>query len=100
MIASAWSNGGNTYGIRVGKHQRDAHFDATQPLVTVEVGGYVHEFRLSRSFWKDCPEIRDTGDPVLRRWLEHQGLLGWPPYSPPKVKLRVLSRNHFRLEKL
>lgn len=100
MLASAWTNGRNTYGIRVSKHQRDLHFDMSQSTVDVEVDGIVHTFRLTRSFWENCPEIRDAGKPILQRWLNNQGLLGWPPYSPSRVKLISLAVNRFRLETL
>ena len=39
MQASAWSNGGGVYGIRVGFPNRDKHFDKSWTEIELEIEG-------------------------------------------------------------
>lgn len=100
MQASAWNNGLNIYGIRVGKSNRDEHFTQSNNTVDIIIDGQLYVFRLTRGFWKDCPEIRDQGSTVLRDWLDRYYTLNWPHYAPPKVALDVLEHHRFKLRPL
>jgi hypothetical protein len=97
MQASAWSNGGGTYGIRVGFANRDAFFDESWTEIEVEIDGHFCHFGLTDGFWNQCPEFRDSGDPVVREWLRRQRILDWPKGEPPRVELIPLGGNRFRL---
>ncbi len=49
MRVSAWSNGAGTYGIRVGRSNRDDHFDTSWSQIEVEIDGENHVFELTVS---------------------------------------------------
>ncbi|KIN13921.1 hypothetical protein RO22_18030 [Halomonas sp. KHS3] len=97
MKVSAWSNGKNQYGIRVGKPNRREYFDPRWEAITVTVNGVAHRFALTKGFWKDCPEFRDKGQPVIGQWLASQDLLNWPRGKPPKLVLSHIEDNCFEL---
>jgi hypothetical protein len=91
MQASAWNDGKNTYGIRVGKPNREKYFDPEWKKIEIEIDGHFHTFDLTPSFWRNCPEFRDSGEPVIREWLQRNHSLEWPRYQPPKVELVPLA---------
>jgi hypothetical protein len=98
MRATAWSNGGGTYGIRVGLRNRDRYFDPNWSSVDVEIDDEVYTFSLTAGFWNRCPEFRDRGAPIIRDWLSSHKTLTWPTRKPPSVELVPLSGNRFRLQ--
>ena len=97
MQASAWNDGGNTYGIRVGLPNRDRYFDPEWSEIEVELDGRFHTFKLTPSFWRRCPEFRDSGEPIIREWLRRHRSLDWPRGRPPKMELVPLGNGRFRL---
>jgi hypothetical protein len=97
MQASAWSNGRDTYGIRVGVPNRDEFFEKSWTEIEVEIDGQFHCFALTAGFWHHCPEFRDSGAPVIRDWLRRHRSLTWPPRQPPKAQLVPLGNRRFRL---
>ena len=99
MQVSAWKNGKNpdgrnTYGIRVGKKNRNKHFDPDWTEVEVEIEGRFHRIPISGGFWNQCPEFRS---PVIRDWLNRHHTLSWPKRHPPRFELIPLGDNQFRL---
>jgi hypothetical protein len=44
MQARAWSDGKNTYGIRVGKPNRDKYFDPDWKVIEVDIDGRFYQF--------------------------------------------------------
>ena len=94
MRVTAWNDGGEGYGIRVGEANRDRWFERGWTAIEVEIGGARHQFRLAASFWGEAPEFRgrQIGD-----WLRLQGLAYWPVGSPPALELTPLGDNRFRL---
>src|SRR2546422_1595459 len=97
MQASAWHDGGSTYGIRVGTPNRQKFFDPSWTEIEVEIDGQSHRFALTASFWNHCPEFRDRGTPIIRDWLHCHKSLTWPRGNPPKVELIPLGNQRFRL---
>lgn len=94
MDARAWSNGGSTYGIRVGVPNVRKYFRKNWKIVRVNIDGEVHEFKLTKSFWSTCPEFRGK---AVKRWLRKHRLISWPKGRPPRLKLVPLGSNKFRL---
>lgn len=94
MRTSAWHNGSGTYGISVGKANRDRYFDRGWETIEVEIEGEAHKLPISDGFWRNCPEIRA---PVIRDWLRHHHTLDWPKHHPPRFELIPLGGNRFRL---
>lgn len=94
MNVSAWSNGGGSYGLRIGKLNRDRYFDPSWRSVLVLIDGQEHEIGITSGFWRNCPEIRS---PVIRDWLDRRRLLPWPPGAPPRFHLRPLGGRRFEL---
>lgn len=97
MEVSAWSNGGGTYGIRVGVPNRDRCFSKGWSSIEVEVDGEPRRFQLTEGFWRHCPEFRDSGGRVIRGWLERHHTLNWPSGQPPRFQLLPLGGDRFRL---
>jgi hypothetical protein len=98
MRVSAWNGGKNTYGVRVGVPNREAHFDCSWTEIKVEIDGQFHRFRLTPGFWRKCPEFRDRGVPIVREWLRRHFTFDWPDRQPPKFELVPIGGNRFHLE--
>jgi hypothetical protein len=98
MEARAWRGGNDkTYGIRVGVSNRDRFFDRSWTEIEVEIDSKTHRFNLTPGFWRDCPEFRDRGTPILREWLRTHRTLDWEKGHPPSVSLIPAGANRFRL---
>jgi len=97
MHATAWNGGGNTYGIRVGKANRQKFFDPNWKVIEVELDGQFHLFTLTDGFWRNCPEFRDRGKPIIRDWLQQHRSLRWPNKQPPSIELIPLGEAKFRV---
>ena len=50
--------------------------------------------KLSRSFWRDCPELRSA---EIGQWLITIGHPRWRRGKPPLFTLTQVSGNHFRV---
>jgi hypothetical protein len=97
MKATAWSSGGGTFGVRVGKENRDKHFVRTWSRIEVDVDGKFCEFALTNRFWNKCPEFRDSGDTVIQNWLQRHHTIDWSTGQPPRFQLLPLGGVRFRL---
>jgi hypothetical protein len=96
MEVSTWF-GSKTYGVRIGAANRDRYFVRTWSEIEVELDGQVHTFSLTNGFWHKCPEFRDRGEPVIKKWLQRNRSLEWPRGHPPRMSLIPLGGNRFRL---
>jgi hypothetical protein len=94
MIANAWNNGGTTYGISIGRKNRDVFFDQRWKEIEVEIEGEFHRIPITEGFWNKCPEFRS---PVIRQWLARHAALNWIKGKPPQAELVPLGGNQFRL---
>ena len=94
MQVSPWTNSCGCYGIRIGIPNRKDYFKKTWSKIIVEIGSEPHEFRLTSSFWNNCPSIRGV---VLKRWLASHSMLTWAKGSHPQISLVMLGGNRFRL---
>jgi hypothetical protein len=96
MRVNGWNNGGQGYGIRVGPENRGRYFSRSWRSIEVEIGGQSHGFRLTDSFWRQCPEFRGR---AVGEWLKKNGLAPWPKGAPPTLELVqiVSGQNRFRL---
>ena len=92
MEARGWKGG--TYGVSVGKANAAQYFKKTWSRVEIEIDGEFHSFPLRETFWKTCPEFRGG---ALKEWLLRSGLAPWPRGDPPKLILRPLKENRFRI---
>ncbi len=92
MTATAWK--GETYGVRVGKTNAVNFFGDDWKTVEIELDGEFHRFRLSKTFWTTCPEVRGR---AIKQWLFRRGLAPWPQGKPPQLVLTPLGENRFRL---
>ena len=92
MKVTGWA-AGPTYGIRVGKANRDRYFRSLSS-VRVEIDKSIFEFPLAPSFWRNCPEFRSRG---FGGWLRENGLAPWRKGHPPAFELIPLGGNRFRL---
>lgn len=97
MEATAWNDGKRAYGIRVGLPNRRHFFNSDWSSIEIEIGGMMHTFALTGGFWRQCPEVRDRGEPVIRDWLNRHHTLDWPKGDPPRFELEPLGENRFRL---
>jgi hypothetical protein len=100
MIVSAWSNGGGTFGIKVGAINRKKFFDRAWERIEVEIDGKLHKFQLTPGFWKGCPEFRDSGEKIIQGWLQRNYEISWAKYKPPQFILEKVCGQHFKLMKM
>ncbi len=96
MEARGWTNGGGTFGIRVGAANRMRHFNRSWTEIEVEIDGRAYPFKITAGFWNRCPEFRDSGT-VVRDWLQKHGALSWPVGHPPRFQLLPMGGIVFRL---
>ena len=101
MTVTAWNNGdynpaGPGYGLRLDPADRDAVFDHSWSDVILDLpnGRSGVRVELSRSFWRDCPELRNAG---IGQWLIGAGHGRWPKGNPPAFSLSRVSGNHFKV---
>src|SRR5216683_6741111 len=98
MKASAWRINNGKYGIYVGIPNRDEFFNRKWTEVEIEVDRRLHRFKLTSTFWRMLPGIRDTeGTSVIRDWLQRNRSLDWTKGDPPRLELTPLRGNRFRL---
>lgn len=93
---TAWSNGGGTYGIRLAKTSVKKHFSPELQTVEVEVDGQRQVYRLRKTFWTTCPELRGG---VIGQWLQQTGLAPWPKGEAPVLALEVGKGTQLHLRK-
>jgi len=94
---SAWHNGAGTYGVRIGKPNREQLFNKSWESIEVDVDGCLCQFQLTSRFWENCPEFRDSGSTIIRDWLNTYHSTNWPRGNPPRFKLIPLGGQRFRL---
>lgn len=92
----AWKGSNNNFGIRIGKKNRDRFFKKEWLSINVEIDGADYTFKLTKGFWKSCPEFRDpaivTQDSsiksyIIKEWLKSNFEIPWKYRHPPKFKL-------------
>lgn len=103
MIASAWSNGKGSFGLKITKNDRDQYFKQewkcvmlefkmNDKLITIEVNTN------KKSFWNDtCHELinHKIGD-----YLRSIGCIPWIKGKPPKFNILLKSEKTFKVEKI
>jgi hypothetical protein len=94
MIATAWKDSSNGFGIRVGKENAALFFPRDVRTIFVEIEGCLRVFRLSETFWTTCPEFRGA---MIGDWLKRHKLAPWPRGKPPRVELTNLGGSRYRL---
>lgn len=57
MRVSAWNDGGTTYGIRVGKRNRDELFSREWSEIVIEIDEEAHPVPINSGFWNECPRF-------------------------------------------
>ena len=95
FIAKTWNNGTTTYGLRVGKRNRDDFFQTQWLQVVLELEGEIHPLTIfiESAFWRKCPELRHND---IRQWLRKHHLDQWPKGKPHPISMEALGNNHFR----
>jgi len=107
MFWTAWSNGktgtsGAGYGFRISKIDRDMNFERGWESVWVELPfqeeAKAIEIPIVRdgAFWRTCSELRSKR---IGEWLIAVGYATWPPGSPPKFKVSVTGKRHFKINR-
>jgi len=101
MIVTGWKAGspnnrtGGGYGIRLTRRDRDIYFQKWWPAVDIELSGVGPvEVNLSRSFWKNCIELRSA---AIGKWMLDRGLAPWLKGNPPRLQLEPCGDRRFRL---
>jgi len=76
---------------------RDLHFQPSWHSVVVAISGSREvEVSISKSFWRDCSELRSA---EIGRWMLQAGLAPWPAYSPPEFVLEPAGVRRFVLSR-
>jgi len=101
MIVKGWNNGnpndksGAGYGIILTKKDRDKYFKQSWESITFDLDGLDSvQVKLSKSFWKDCIELRNS---KIGKWLLNKGLAPWENNHPPTLSLESLRGKKFLL---
>ena len=100
MKVTAWNNGsfrstGAGYGLRVKPTDRSTFFSHSWSHAIIELpNGNRLRINLSRSFWRNCAELRDAG---IGKWLLAIGQDQWPTGSPPVFTMVQVRGNHFKM---
>ena len=96
FTVTAWTNGSNTYGLRVQKTDREPFFKQSWTSVTLRLIGGARSRtthpNLTPSFWRTCPELRGKD---IRHWLFENGLAPWKYGSPPKFSVTPTDEGEF-----
>ncbi|MEI8209556.1 MAG: hypothetical protein WCG16_10155 [Methylococcales bacterium] len=74
MRVTKWKSG-DTYGVRVGKKNRDKYFNNSDSVIKVKINDQFYDFDITSGFWNNCPEFREKiiHINVIRNWLEKNG---------------------------
>jgi hypothetical protein len=105
MIVTAWKNGtpsanGAGYGVKLEAGDRDRYFQKDWETIELELEGYAHVVKVNvakPSFWNSkCRELIHS---EIGRWLIENGLGSWGWGNPPKLALKFIGGNRFRLTK-
>jgi len=74
MRVTKWKSG-NTYGVRVGKQNRDNYFNNRNFTIKVKINDQFYDFNLTPGFWNHCPEFREKAihRNAIRNWLTANG---------------------------
>jgi hypothetical protein len=103
MIVTAWNNGtpspsGAGYGVKLAADDRDRYFQRDWETIELELEGYAHVVKVNvakPSFWNSkCRELIHS---EIGRWLIEHGLNSWGWGNPPKLSLKFIGGNRFRL---
>lgn len=101
MLVSGWKNGpfhkrrAVALGVRVGREFAARFFDKECDVVLVEIDGETFPVKLTKTFWKTCPELRSpaigswnryvAGHITLRRPTARRRA-PWSPADTPSVR--------------
>ncbi|HEU4744586.1 MAG TPA: hypothetical protein VFS61_05080 [Anaerolineales bacterium] len=105
MIVTAWKNGspsktGSGYGVKLSADDRDRHFQRDWETIELEFEGYANVVKVNvakPSFWNShCRELIHA---EIGRWLIDNGLESWQTGQPPRLSLKFIGGNRFRLMK-
>ena len=84
-----------TLGVRVGRRFTEQFFPKDWDVVLIEIEDETFPVKLTKTFWKTCPELRSHAN---GEWMRKKGLAPWPEGRPPEMRLTPMGRNRFRLE--
>ena len=105
MIVTAWKNGtpsktGTGYGVKLNAEDRDRYFRRDWETIELELEGYANVVKVNvakHSFWNStCRELIHS---EIGRWLMDHGMDSWQMRQPPKLSLKFIGGNRFRLMK-
>ncbi|MEQ9618429.1 MAG: hypothetical protein RIG61_04570 [Deltaproteobacteria bacterium] len=101
MKVYAWNNGspnnksGTGYGIEISEKDRGKYFDESWTKVVINFNdGNSTNVRISKSFWKDCIELRSQ---KIGKYLIENGIAPWDKGKRPSLSLELVDENRFRL---
>ena len=103
MIVTAWKNQipsrmGAGYGVKLAADDRDRYFCRDWETIELELEGYAQVVKVpveNPSFWDStCSELFHA---EIERWLIDHGLESWQIGKPPRLGLKFIGGNRFRL---
>jgi hypothetical protein len=98
FIATAWNNGGSSYGIKISRNDRDKFLNPIWPNILLRIPGLAEAVEVGiakASMWQgNCRELihKQIGD-----WLRREGAAPWPKGRPPRVRVKRLGERTFEL---
>ena len=105
MIVTAWKNGTPAssiadYGVILAPDDWDYYFQKDWETIELELQGYAHVVKVNvakPSFWNS--KCRELIHAEIGRWLIDNGLESWQMGQPPRLSLKFIGGNRFRLMK-
>ena len=94
FIVSAWSNGKDSFGLRISPKDCDRLFDKEWEDVELEIDGNTISVGITDSFWDDCIELRSQ---EIKHWFESEKLIPWKKHHPPKITMKHIADNQFKV---
>lgn len=92
---SLWNNGGNGWGIYIGRSNARQYFLSQCPNISIQFEGEWFDVALDRgkgssTFWNECPEFRHT---KIRNWVHRNAVT---PLTKKSIRFELCEVEPFK----
>lgn len=101
MKVTAWNNGahrktGAGYGLKININDRDEFFKKSWEYIILKLDDCEVQVNTNKSsFWDN--KCRELINKEIGKWLLKNRLAPWVKGTPPKITLKLIKNNRFRL---
>ena len=102
VFASAWNNGGERYGIKISRQDRNRIFFVSNYNIHLKFPNNATSHTVNLGLWTKHPKLHGK---VFRAWFEELGYVKdgrktWQPGRPPKILITYLGGSVYFLQDL